>query len=85
MRRSMRAALRAALAVVICASPAALARGAVPVPTVIGPIAAQPAGDPSHDYTFFSPVEDLAAYGYVQEEFFLEGAARRYGQGGPGT
>ena len=51
----------------------------VPNPTVIGPIPVNvPPGDPSHDYTFFTPVEDLSSYGYVQEEFFIEGTACRY-------
>jgi hypothetical protein len=48
-------------------------------PTVIGPIAvnAQP-GDPSHDYPYFTPDFDLREYGYVEEEFFIEGTASRY-------
>lgn len=53
--------------------------GPVPNPDVTGPIPvnAEP-GDPSHDYVFFTPLEDLAEYGYVEEEFFLEGEANRY-------
>lgn len=59
------------------AAPAAA--DSVPNPLVIGPIPVNvEPGDPSHDYTFFSPVEDLADYGYVQEEFFLEGSAISY-------
>ncbi len=51
----------------------------VPNPTVIGPIpATAAAGDPSHNYPFFSATVDLAAVGYVEEEFFLEGTANRY-------
>ena len=51
----------------------------VPNPTVIGPIpATAPPGDPSHNYPFFSTTVDLAAYDYVEEEFFLEGTANRY-------
>jgi hypothetical protein len=51
----------------------------VPNPTVIGPIPVNaPPGDPYHDYTFFTPIEDLSSYGYVQEEFFIEGTACRY-------
>jgi len=51
----------------------------VPNPTVIGPIAATAVpGDPSHGYPFFSTTVDLAAYDYVEEEFFLEGTANRY-------
>jgi hypothetical protein len=35
-------------------------------------------GDPSHNYPFFATTVDLAAYGYVEEEFFLDGTANRY-------
>src|SRR6516162_5966852 len=51
----------------------------VPNPTVTGPIpATAKPGDPSHNYPFFSTTVDLAAYGYVEEEFFLEGTANQY-------
>ena len=44
-----------------------------------GPITATvPLGDPSHDYPYSASVDDLAKYGYVEEEFFLEGTANRY-------
>src|SRR4051812_47427588 len=56
-----------------------VAHAAVPNPVVTGPIA-QPAapGDPSHNYIFFSSNHELAARGYVEEEFFIEGTATRY-------
>ena len=48
-------------------------------PTVTGPIPVNvPLGDPSHDYPQFATQLDLASYGYVEEEFFLEGEATRY-------
>ena len=51
----------------------------VPNPTVTGPIPETAApGDPSHNYPFFSTTVDLAAYDYVEEEFFIEGTANRY-------
>src|SRR5262245_30529558 len=51
---------------------------AVPNPTVTGPIAQNaPPGDPSHDYIFFTS-EAVAAFGYVEEEFFVEGTANVY-------
>ena len=51
----------------------------VPNPNVIGPIPANvPLGNPTHDYTFLTPDIDLFSYGYVQEEFFIEGNAYRY-------
>ncbi|MBZ5625483.1 MAG: hypothetical protein LAQ69_43325 [Acidobacteriia bacterium] len=56
-----------------------LAAGAVPNPKVIGPIPPKaPPGDLSHEYPFLSITEDLKSQGYVEEEFFLEGAANRY-------
>lgn len=52
--------------------------GQVPNPTVTGPIPQNaPPGDPSHDYTFFTS-EIVDAFGYVEEEFFLEGTANVY-------
>lgn len=69
--------LIAVLAVIGWALPAA--GDGVPTPTVTGPIPQNDEpGDPGHDYIFFTPKEDLAAYGYVEEEFFLEGTAYRY-------
>jgi hypothetical protein len=55
------------------------AAAAVPNPFVTGPIpATAPPGDPSRDYVFFASHLNLAAYGYVEEEYFIEGAANRY-------
>jgi hypothetical protein len=71
-------ALLAILAGVTWSASPASADG-VPNPTLIGPIPQNaPPGDPSHDYTFFTPIEDLADYGYMQEEYFIEGTANRY-------
>jgi hypothetical protein len=51
----------------------------VPNPGVTGPIPATTApGDPSHGYPFFTTNIDLASRGYIEEEFFLEGAANTY-------
>lgn len=51
----------------------------VPNPTVTGPIPVNvPLGDPSHDYPQFATQLDLASYGYIEEEFFLEGEAISY-------
>jgi hypothetical protein len=61
------------------ASSEAVAAASVPNPTVIGPIASTSAlGDPSHGYPFLATEIDLAAEGYVEEEYFIEGVARRY-------
>jgi len=51
----------------------------VPNPNVSGPIraTARP-GDPSHNYPFFASQFDLKRKGYVEEEFFFSGKARRY-------
>jgi hypothetical protein len=51
---------------------------AVPNPTVTGPIPQNaPPGDPSHDYIFFTS-ENVNDFGYVEEEFFIEGTANVY-------
>lgn len=61
------------------ASAYTVGEAAVPNPTVTGPIPATAApGDPSHNYPFFASQFDLAARGYVEEEYFIEGTANRY-------
>lgn len=68
-----------ALLVTCAALAATLATAQVPNPTVTGPIAQPVApGDPSHNYIFFSSNDNLAAHGYVEEEFFISGTATRY-------
>ena len=48
-------------------------------PTLTGPIKSTvPLGDASHDYPYSATVDDLTKYGYVEEEFFVEGTANRY-------
>jgi hypothetical protein len=48
-------------------------------PTVHGPIPfSTPAGGEERDYPFFSQVDWLEPFGYVEEEFFIEGTANRY-------
>ncbi|RJQ74410.1 MAG: hypothetical protein C4519_16950 [Desulfobacteraceae bacterium] len=48
-------------------------------PTVTGPIPVSvPLGDASHDYPQMATQLDLAAYSYVEEEFFMQGTATRY-------
>jgi len=67
-----------AAAALFASSFAAPARAVVPNPTVTGPIPENaPPGDPSHDYIFFT--SDLVEqFGYVEEEFFIEGTANQY-------
>jgi hypothetical protein len=51
----------------------------VPSPTVTRPTwTSDKIGDVSKNYPFFSPYADLADYGYIQEEFFIEGLASNY-------
>jgi hypothetical protein len=58
--------------------------GFVPTPDVIGPLASDPAGSPSRNYTFFATDLDLAGRGYVEEEFFFSGTANVYDAPNPG-
>ena len=51
----------------------------VSVQAVTGPVAAPDVpGTPSHNYIFFASNHDLAAHGYVEEEFFIKGNATTY-------
>jgi hypothetical protein len=51
----------------------------ITAPTVTGPITSNaPPGDASHDYPYSATVDDLGTYGYVEEEYFVEGTANRY-------
>jgi hypothetical protein len=69
------------LAVVI--APTAVAQGpAVPNPTVTPvPVRVQP-GHPSRDYPWMTTLLSLQEAGYVEEEFFYEGTARRFNTAG---
>ena len=65
---------------------AALAPVATAAPQVEGPIPATAhPGDPSHDYPFFASDDNLAADGYVEEEYLLSGEATRYTADGTTT
>jgi len=54
------------------------ARAVVPTPVVVGPLASDPRGSPSHNYTFLATDLDLASRGYVEQEFFFSGAGNYY-------
>ena len=57
----------------------AAAQSADPAATITGPIpATAKTGDPSHGFVFSPAAPDLAAHGYVEEEFFIAGTANRY-------
>src|SRR5262249_19348801 len=56
---------------------------AAPVPQLTGPVAAPDIpGAPTHNYIFFASNHDLAAHGYVEEEYFIRGTATTYKTGG---
>ena len=81
MLRTSRLAAAAAgvLAATLFAFDAPSARAAVPNPTVTGPVPSHGAlGDKTHDYPWMSTFHNLAAVGYVEEEYFYEGTARRF-------
>lgn len=48
------------------------------LPAITGPIASQAIGSAARDYPFFASNQPLATHGYVEEEFFVEGRARRH-------
>src|SRR5215470_16589603 len=65
------------IAILCCVATAAVAE--VPNPAVTGPVATTGTpGNTAHDYIFFASNHDLALHGYVEEEFFIQGAANRY-------
>lgn len=68
----------AAIAAWTWGASASAALPVVPTPTVTGPIASVAPGDPSRNYTFLATPIDLAARGYVEEEYFISGNACRY-------
>jgi hypothetical protein len=77
-------ALAAAVATLGLTTLCVTARADVPDAIVTGPIAALASpGDPSHDYPFFATDVDLASFGYVEEEYFIEGTANRYNTSTP--
>jgi Alpha/beta hydrolase domain len=66
--------------------PSTATGASVPAPTVTGPVAStSPVGDPAHDYPFLATDVDLAAAGYVEEEFHISGQATRYSAAGTST
>jgi hypothetical protein len=78
MMTGFHALVSAAIGAVALAFMATPVLGQVPNPTVTGPIPENaPAGDPSHEYTFFTS-EIVDSFGYVEEEFFIEGTANVY-------
>jgi len=70
--------------IVICTSVllaitvAPMASAAISNPTVTGPIPSDALGSDSHNYPFFATNLNLSSYGYVEEEFFLEGTASNF-------
>jgi hypothetical protein len=82
-RRSLFAALAAAAFLVVPSVSIADSAG----PLVTGPIPGAVPGNPaspvlSETYPFFSTWHDLAANGYVEEEYYLSGAADAYSTSG---
>ena len=84
-RRAVRLLAGASVAVAVLVAPAGPTAAqteppSFPPPVVSGPIPGTAPGDPTSPvledtYPFFSTYVDLAANGYVEEEYYLEGAA----------
>lgn len=66
-------AMASATAAAATAAPALAAPADVPTPTITGPIPVTPTS-----HTFLATDQDLAKYGYVEEEFFVSGDAATY-------
>ena len=79
VKRVTVAGLLATTLALVVATPAATGAAGVPAPSVSGPIGSSvPPGSAVRDYPYSTTVDDLKQYGYVEEEFFLEGTANRY-------
>src|ERR1700750_3487661 len=81
MFKTMTVALRKGLYLIAAIGLPGLA-AAQGVPTITGPIPAElpPGTDLTHNYPQLSsePTDNLSSRGYVEEEFFFEGAATQY-------
>ena len=55
-----------------------ISNAAVPDAKIIGPIAADPVGDPSRNFIYSASAIDLTSQGYIEEEYFIEGTANQY-------
>jgi len=62
---------------------ATAATAVVPTPQVAGPIPYVALGSADHNYPFLATDMNLAARGYVEEEFFYSGTANRYNAQSP--
>lgn len=78
MKRIGQRSLACMFSIVVAVLVSPFAGAAIQDPTVTGPIPSDPLGSPSHNYPFFATNLDLASYGYVEEEFFIEGTASNY-------
>lgn len=68
-----------AAAIALCGSQATAQTPPVANPTVIGPIASPDApGAATHNYPWMTTQHVLADVGYVEQEYFFQGAASRY-------
>ncbi len=82
-RRCTRAVRHLAVLAILCVvvvTPA-LAAASAPVPSIAGPIpvtAIPGTPAPGNDYVFFATNHDLATNGFVEEEFYVTGAANQY-------
>ena len=55
-----------------------ISNAAVPESKIIGPIAADPVGHPSRNFIYSASAIELSSYGYIEEEYFIEGIANQY-------
>jgi hypothetical protein len=79
MNRKTKIGLILSITVVLIMGGVSVAIAEVPNPLVTGPIPVTvPLGDPSRDYPQLATQLDLSSYGYIEEEFYLEGTARLY-------
>jgi hypothetical protein len=64
--------------VLVLAAYSLIGSAIVPTPTVTGPIPSDTPGSADHNYPFFATDVVLSDYGYVEQEFFIDGTANVY-------
>jgi hypothetical protein len=87
MRQSVGSRVKARIsrcsAILALAAYSLIGGAVVPTPTVTGPLASDVPGSADHNYPFFATDVVLSDYGYVEQEFFIDGTANVYSAPAP--
>src|SRR5262245_23650869 len=84
-RTSVKCSLIRSMCGFVFGAVASIAIAVVPTPQVTGPIPYVALGTADHNYPFLATDMNLAARGYVEQEFFYSGTANRYNAQSPNS